>query len=92
MPYTASEGMPKQLPVLSRPLDPNSADYAQTRDQWHWDLCENTGVVHEHNATCFKYIPRRIKRPVDPDKDCRFELPRPLVSETHFDEDGDLQI
>lgn len=92
VPYNAPEGMPKQLPVLSRPLDPNSADYERTRDQRHRDLCENTGLVHEHNATCFKHIPRQMKCLMDPDKDCRFELPRPLVSQTHFDEDGDLQI
>ncbi|KAJ6529959.1 hypothetical protein DFH09DRAFT_934508 [Mycena vulgaris] len=87
VPYIPAEGGPKQLPVLSRPVDPNSEDYAQRRN-----LCENTGLVHEHNATCFKHIPRRIHSLIDPDNDCRFELPRPLVSETHFDEDGDLVI
>ncbi|KAJ6597604.1 hypothetical protein DFH09DRAFT_903956, partial [Mycena vulgaris] len=92
VPYVVAEGTPKQLPVLSRPLDPKSSNYEQKRDQQHRDLCENTGLVHEHNATCFKHIPRRIHSLVDPDTDCRFELPRPLVSETHFDEDGDLVI
>jgi hypothetical protein len=48
--------------------------------------------VHGHNATCFKYIPRRIHALVDPVKDCRFELPRPLVEKTHFDDDDDLVI
>ncbi|KAJ7339163.1 hypothetical protein DFH08DRAFT_622378, partial [Mycena albidolilacea] len=81
MPYTASEVMPKQSQLGGL-----------RADQQHRDLYENTGLVHEHNTTCFKHIPRRIKCLVDPDKDCRFELPRPLVSETHFDEDGDLQI
>ncbi|KAK6993124.1 hypothetical protein R3P38DRAFT_2395216, partial [Favolaschia claudopus] len=56
------------------------------------NLCENTGLVHEHNATCFKHIPRRIQSLIDPDSDCRFQLPRPCVRETHFDEDGDLII
>lgn len=51
----------------------------------HW-------LVHGHNATCFKNIPRHIQSLIDPDNDCRFELPRPLVSETHFDEGGDLVI
>jgi hypothetical protein len=90
--YVVAEGTPKQLPVLSRPLDPDSSDYEQKRNQQHRDLCENTGLVHEHNATCFKHIPRHIHSLMDPDTDCRFELPRPLVSETHFDEDGDLVI
>ncbi|KAF8180995.1 hypothetical protein K438DRAFT_1602200, partial [Mycena galopus ATCC 62051] len=84
--------MPTQLPVPSRPLDPDSPNYPQRRDQHHRDLCETTGLVHEHNATCFKHIPRQIQFLRDEDKDCRFELPRPLVSETHFDEDGDLLI
>ncbi|KAJ7156570.1 hypothetical protein C8R43DRAFT_883780, partial [Mycena crocata] len=47
---------------------------------------------HQHKATCFKHIPRRIHSLVDPDSDCRFELPRPLVAETYFDHDGDLVI
>ncbi|KAJ7752499.1 hypothetical protein DFH07DRAFT_745049, partial [Mycena maculata] len=92
VPYVAAEGAPKQLPVLSRPLDPDSPHYSQKRDQHHRDLCENTGLVHGHNATCFKHIPRRVHSLVDPDNDCRFELPRPLVAETHFDEDDDLVI
>ncbi|KAJ7664383.1 hypothetical protein DFH06DRAFT_985981, partial [Mycena polygramma] len=92
VPYVAADGAPKQLPVLSRPLDPDSPDYKQKRDQRHRDLCENTGLVHGHNATCFKHIPRRIHSLVDPDTDCRFELPRPLVAETHFDDDDDLVI
>jgi hypothetical protein len=29
---------------------------------------------------------------IDPDQDCHFELPRPLASHTHFDDDGDLVI
>ncbi|KAF8130062.1 hypothetical protein K438DRAFT_1488614, partial [Mycena galopus ATCC 62051] len=92
VPHVTVEGMPKKLAVLSRPLDPESSTYFQDRDQHHRDLCETTGLVHEHNATCFKHVPRQIKCLVDLDKDCRFELPRPLVSETHFDEDGDLMI
>lgn len=77
---------------MSRPLDPYLQDYEQRRTQHHRDLCETTGLVHEHNETCFKHIPRRIHSPIDLDNDCRFELPRVLVSETHFDEDGDLII
>ncbi|KAJ6555381.1 hypothetical protein DFH09DRAFT_923841, partial [Mycena vulgaris] len=92
VPYVAAESTPKQLPVLSRPLNPASPNYDERRDQQHRDLCETTGLVHEHNATCFKHIPRRIHSLVDPDSDCRFELPRPLASETHFDDDGDLII
>ncbi|KAJ7672992.1 hypothetical protein DFH06DRAFT_1358605, partial [Mycena polygramma] len=80
VPYVAAEGAPKQLPVLSRPLDPDSPDYSQKRDQHHRDLCENTGLVHGHNATCFKHIPRYSVHP------------RPLVAETHFDDDDDLVI
>ncbi|KAJ7101474.1 hypothetical protein B0H15DRAFT_769482, partial [Mycena belliarum] len=91
-PYVATDGAPKQLPVLSRPLDPDSSDYALKRDQQHRDLCENTGLVHSHNATCFKHIPRHIHSLIDPDNDCRFELPRPLVAETHFDDEDDLII
>jgi hypothetical protein len=56
------------------------------------DVLVERGLVHEHNATCFKHIPRRIHSLVDPDSDCRFELPRPLAAETHFDDDGDLII
>ncbi|KAF7333268.1 ATP-dependent DNA helicase [Mycena sanguinolenta] len=92
IPYAPADGTPKQLPVLSRPLDPDSEDYEHRRDQHHRDLCENTGLVHGHNATCFKHIPRRIQSLVDPDTDCRFHLPRPLVAETHFDDDDDLMI
>ncbi|KAJ7776497.1 hypothetical protein DFH07DRAFT_766694 [Mycena maculata] len=92
VPYVATEGTPKQLPVLSRPLDPDSPNYEQERDQHHRDLCENTGLAHGHNATCFKHILRHIHSLVDPDNDCRLELPRPLVAETHFDDDEDLVI
>ncbi|KAJ7337028.1 hypothetical protein DFH08DRAFT_813318 [Mycena albidolilacea] len=92
VPYKVTEGTPKQLPVLSRPLDPDAPDYERKRDQHHRDLCENTGLVHGHNATCFKHIPRHIQSLVNPDTDCRCQLPRPLVTETHFDDDDDLVI
>jgi hypothetical protein len=92
VPYVAAEGTPTQLPVLSCPLNPDSPDYEQKRNQHHRDLCENTGLVHENNATCFKHIPRRIQSLVDPNNDCHFQFPRPLVAETHFDEDDDLVI
>ncbi|KAJ7036470.1 hypothetical protein C8F04DRAFT_953966, partial [Mycena alexandri] len=92
VPYRIADGTPKQLPVLSRPPNPDAPDYVQKRNQHHRDLCENTGLVHSHNATCFKHIPRHIQSLVNPDTDCRFELPRPLVSETHFDDEDDLVI
>lgn len=67
VPYVVAEGTPKQLPVLSRPLDPASPNCDEKREQHHRDLCENTGLVHGHNAICFKHIPRRIRSLVDPD-------------------------
>jgi hypothetical protein len=90
--YLAPVGAPRQLCVLSRPADPDSPDYKQKRGQYHRDLCDNTGLVHAHGSACFKHIPRHIQSLLEPDSDCRFRLPRPLVSETHFDEDGDLQL
>jgi hypothetical protein len=90
--YSPPIGSARKLPVLSRPLNPDTPNYHLLRDQHHQDLCENIGLVHEHNATCFKHVPRNIHALIDSDKDCRFQLPRPLVSNTHFDDDDDLVI
>jgi hypothetical protein len=49
VPHVPIEGTPKQLPVLSRPLNPDSPDYELKRAQQHRNLCETTGLVHEHN-------------------------------------------
>jgi hypothetical protein len=58
VPYAVQTDLPNKLPVLCRPLDPDSPDYSLRRDQHHRDLCECTGLVHAHNATCFKHVPR----------------------------------
>jgi hypothetical protein len=92
VPYVVRDNGINKLPVLSRPADPDIEGYSLSRNQLHRDLCETSGLVHVHNATCFKHIPRAVQAFINSDKDCRFRLPRPLVSDTHFDEDGDLVL
>jgi hypothetical protein len=86
IPYTRQHDGLTKLPVLSHPMNPDVEGYS--RNQLHRDLCETTGLVHTHNAMCFKHIPRSIHAFIDSDKDCRFHLPRPTVECMHFD--GDL--
>ncbi|THV01805.1 hypothetical protein K435DRAFT_654603 [Dendrothele bispora CBS 962.96] len=45
-------------------------------------------MVHEHNDTCFKHLPKNLRSLRDENKDCRFQLPRQICDSTHFDEDG----
>ncbi|KAJ6471500.1 hypothetical protein C8R45DRAFT_836389, partial [Mycena sanguinolenta] len=53
---------------------------------------ENTAQIHGHNDTCFKYLPKTLRNLKDNDKDCRFQLPRPTVKETHLDEEGTIVL
>ncbi|KAJ3889851.1 hypothetical protein GG344DRAFT_27764, partial [Lentinula edodes] len=90
--YVQEEGMYKRQPVMSRPLNPYENHFWTKFNQDLRDILENTGMIHEHTGTCYKHLPVNVKTLRDDDKDCRFQLPRDTVKETHFDEDGDLVL
>ncbi|KAF5361235.1 hypothetical protein D9757_013225 [Collybiopsis confluens] len=90
--YTRNIGMYKKQPVMSRPLNPSDPSFRPKFNQDLRDLLENTGMIHEHNDTCFKHLPKIIRSLRDDDKDCRFQLPRETQDKTHFDEEGRIVL
>ncbi|KAJ4465427.1 hypothetical protein C8R41DRAFT_729476, partial [Lentinula lateritia] len=89
-PYIRTEGMYKRQPVMSRPRNADSAEFCSELAQDLRDVLENSGMVHEHSDTCYKHLPKTLRSLRDPDKDCRFQLPRAISEQTHFDQDGNI--
>ncbi|KAJ6515718.1 hypothetical protein C8R45DRAFT_786531, partial [Mycena sanguinolenta] len=89
VPYNSAEHAYKSEPVMSRPAGTSSGlGFAQDIR----NIMENTAQIHSHGNTCFKYLPKTLKNLKDSDKDCRFQLPRETVKETHLDEDGSMVL
>ncbi|KIK55919.1 hypothetical protein GYMLUDRAFT_62327 [Collybiopsis luxurians FD-317 M1] len=80
--------MYKQQPVMSHPVNPSDPDFQFKFNQYLCDILDNTGLIHQHNKTCFKHLPKNVQALWDDNKDCRFQLPRPTNQTTCFDEDG----
>lgn len=49
-------------------------------------LIVDSGLVHEHTSTCWKYCKPGEERV------CRFNLPAPIISESFVDEEGSIQL
>ncbi|KAF8198241.1 hypothetical protein K438DRAFT_1495238, partial [Mycena galopus ATCC 62051] len=93
VPYKASEHAYKGEPVMSRPTSfKEGEEEAMKNAQDVRDVIENTAQIHVHGDTCFKYLPKTLKNLRDNDKDCRFQLPRIQVKETHLDEEGSMVL
>ncbi|KAJ3720729.1 hypothetical protein DFJ43DRAFT_960931, partial [Lentinula guzmanii] len=92
VPYDHKNALYKRQPVMSRPLNPSDSNFEHNFNQDLCDILENTGMIHKHNDTCYKYLPKVIHSLRDDDKDCRFQLPRPTHEQSHFDEDGHLVL
>ncbi|THU82120.1 hypothetical protein K435DRAFT_611834, partial [Dendrothele bispora CBS 962.96] len=90
--YIRTEGMYKRQPVMSRPLNPSNSDFWPRFNQDLRDVLENSGMIHEHNDTCYKHLPKNLRSLRDENKDCRFQLPRVISEETHFDDDGNVVL
>ncbi|KAJ7247198.1 hypothetical protein B0H12DRAFT_976460, partial [Mycena haematopus] len=89
VPYNASAQVYKAEPIMSRPLGTGIGPaFAQDVR----NVMELTAQVHTHGPTCFKYLPKTLRSQKDNDKDCRFQLPRDTVKETHLDEEGTIVL
>ncbi|KAJ7238303.1 hypothetical protein B0H12DRAFT_1025803, partial [Mycena haematopus] len=90
VPYNASAHAYKGEPIMSRPhvMATTGAAFAQDVR----NIIENTTQVHTHGPTCFKYLTQTLRDLKDADKDCRFQLPRDTVKETHLDEEGTIVL
>ncbi|KAJ6473025.1 hypothetical protein C8R45DRAFT_751164, partial [Mycena sanguinolenta] len=88
-PYDTSVHAYKGEPVMSRPTGTTTGP---AFEQDVRNLMENTAQIHTHNDTCFKYLPKTLRNLKDNDKDCRFQLPRDTVKETHLDDEGTIVL
>jgi hypothetical protein len=48
--------------------------------------------VHSHSHTCFKHMRHSTAATRDANRDCQFRLPRDIVQETYYDEDGHINL
>ncbi|GAA5857777.1 hypothetical protein JCM5353_003876 [Sporobolomyces roseus] len=78
--------IPTVSPVLRTMVPTSTPDYESARDQDLYDLLRVTGQVHTHGFTCFKYLPHSVSALRDDDRDCRFNLPAPIIEKSYFDE------
>ncbi|KAJ7615523.1 hypothetical protein FB45DRAFT_713834, partial [Roridomyces roridus] len=92
VPYVKEHDMYLRQPVMSRPLNPRDPDFHLNFNQDLREVLESTAQIHDHSDTCFKYLPKTPRNLRDNDKDCRFQLPRPLQAATHMDEDGTIVL
>lgn len=80
------------VPVMSQPL-PLPGDQSAYAQELR-DILECTGQRHQHNATCYKHLPRNYQTlsAKDKDLDCRFSFSFEKNDETYFDDEQRLHM
>ena len=78
--------------ILSRPLDPAHPEFDALWEQVLRDILDASNQTHTHGPTCFKHMSAHELKSHDPDRDCRFNLPREVVLETHIDDEGKIHL
>ncbi|KAE8218468.1 hypothetical protein CF319_g7667 [Tilletia indica] len=81
-----------ESPTMYLSPSPTDSDFDNIWPVYLRNLLQKTGQNHEHGHTCYKHLPKSLRALRDADKDCRFRLPRPLVPQSSFDEDGHVQL
>lgn len=86
--YQRKEGEYHSFPVMTWPigLHVDSDEFSQDLR----NVIESASMVHTHSDTCFKHLAVNVRHLHDNDKDCRFQLPRPLEEKTYMDKDGGI--
>ncbi|KAL1684482.1 hypothetical protein GGG16DRAFT_29147, partial [Schizophyllum commune] len=91
-PYDRSKTNYKRQPVMSRMLNPRDASFDDKFNQDLRDVLENAAQIHTHSGTCYKHLPSNLRSIRDDDKDCRFQLPRPVVEKSYIADDDEIVL